>query len=134
MKPVNRIRARLISIVYIYTFILYYIPKHSDEIENFWAGARRVYYYILIASIVLVSRDCGVIHVYCSSESSSGREGWNEGCSHYIRLVIVENVYNNLPSGCIYIIYTYNDIICKHIVYIYTYIICTLRSSTMHGQ
>jgi len=70
---------------------------------------------------VLVSRDCGVIHTYCSSESSSGREGWNEGCSHYIRLVIVENVYNNLPVSGAYIIYTYNDIICRHIVYIHTH-------------
>lgn len=81
MKPVNRIRAQLISIVYIYAHImriylyLYYIGTfynivERDEIENFWADARCVYYYyILIASIVLVSRDCGVIHAYIYTEA-----------------------------------------------------------------
>lgn len=131
MKPVNRIRAQLISIVFIYV----YSQAQRWDWKLLGRCPVRVYYYILIASIVLVSRDCGVIHTYCSSESSSGREGWNEGCSHYIRLVIVENVYNNLPASGAYIVHTYyNDIICRHISYIYTHNMHFKVVYTMHAR
>jgi len=146
MKPVNRTayaRGSYPSYIYIHIIMhiyIFYYTKYSRARRDWkllgWCPLR-ILLYINSAHCARQPRLRRNTHhiIYTAAAYIVGPAlrwewvGW--GCSHYIRLVIVENVYI-IIYRVVRILYIYI------ILYLYVYrriiIICTLRLSTMHAQ